>query len=722
MDEAILRYHRILALAPDYAGVHINLGTALCEQGKLDEAEASYRLALTLAPGDAEAHNNLGTVLRQKERLDEAVACYRQALTLRRGYAEAHNNLGTALAALGKLEEAQSSYRMALALKPDYVAARVHLGTVLWEQGKLDEAASAYRRALESNPEYTDALDRLAAVTMLLGDPGLALNTVWRSLQIAETENARRIFVDIVKKVQWTSCDNRIRTAVCRAMAEPWARPGELAKAAADLVRLTPGTGGCITRAAQAWPRPLTAAELFGPDGPGVLSGDPLLCGLLCSTQNMDIGLERFLTLARRLLLQAAASKEGDAQNALSFYSALAQQCFINEYVFALADDELRQAEMLRDAMSEALAAGLPVLPLQVIAVAAYFPLFTLPHSALLADRQWPAPVAALVAQQITEPRQEETLRTAMPRLTPVENQFSRSVRDHYENTPYPRWVRTEVAQNPVTIAEYMNGKFPLASFRRDSVDGGAQILSAGCGTGVAAIELATAVKDAHLLAVDLSLHSLCYAKRKAQELGVPAVDFAQADILELGSLAMAGERPERFDIIECSGVLHHMADAFAGWRMLLPLLRPGGFMLIGLYSQTARQAIVRTRQVIADRGFGVSADDIRRCRQELLECGDSENLGPALANSDFFGTSTCRDLLFHCQELRMTLDGIAAFLRENSLTFLGFEMEDNVLGAYRKRFPGDQAATDLNNWQVFEQENPNTFSAMYMMWVQKAA
>jgi hypothetical protein len=80
----------------------------------------------------------------------------------------------------------------------------------------------------------------------------------------------------------------------------------------------------------------------------------------------------------------------------------------------------------------------------------------------------------------------------------------------------------------------------------------------------------------------------------------------------------------------------------------------------------------------------------------------------------DFFSVSVCRDLIFHVQEHRMRVAEIAAFLRQNRLTFLGFEFEneDDVLNAYRRRFPGDPAAIDLSNWQAFEEENPRLFSA----------
>src|SRR4030095_9892868 len=56
-------------------------------------------------------------------------------------------------------------------------------------------------------------------------------------------------------------------------------------------------------------------------------------------------------------------------------------------------------------------------------------------------------------------------------------------------------------------------------------------------------------------------------------------------------------------------GVLHHLDDPFAGWRVLLELLRPGGFMYLGLYSALGRTHIVNVRSLIAERGYRSSAD-----------------------------------------------------------------------------------------------------------------
>src|SRR5262249_2390131 len=155
-------------------------------------------------------------------------------------------------------------------------------------------------------------------------------------------------------------------------------------------------------------------------------------------------------------------------------------------------------------------------------------------------------------------------------------------------------------------------------------------------------IEAAQQFAGARLLAVDLSLTSLAYAKRKTRELARTNIEYGQADILKLGALGRS------FDLIESSGVLHHLRDPFAGWRVLLSLLRPGGFMTIGLYSEIARVDIAAARAFIAERGYRSTADDIRRCRQELIALDEGRQFRSIVASGDFFSVSGCRDLLFH--------------------------------------------------------------------------
>ena len=744
LDEAVACYRQVLALKPDLAGTHHNLGNALWEQGKREEAEASYRRALALQPSLAGARNNLGALLYEQGKLDEAVACYREALALQPDYAEALNNLGAALCRRGELDEGEARIRRALILKPDFAGAHDNLGSLLWERGKLeaaeasirralalapgftraldnlgsmlmeqgrpDEAIAVYRRLLQISPEDMEGLNGLASALAARGDAAAALETIHHSLRIRETVNAKRIFVDIAKQVHWTNDNVQARHAMARALTEPWARPGELARTAARLIKQGAHTGPCVARATQAWPGSLPAPELFGPRGAAMSADDGLLLALLISAQNTDVELERFLTMARRALLEAAASNDADG-GAIGFYAALACQCFINEYVFFPGESEIHRAEELRDALAASLETGTPISSLRLLAVAAYFPLHSLSGAARLLDRAWPEQVAAVLVQQVREPQEEAQLRAAIPRLTPIENAVSRLVQNQYEENPYPRWVRMPPVEKANTIAGYLRQKFPVAAFQRKSGGEIVEFLSAGCGTGQLPLEIAQGV-TARVLAIDLSLSSLGYAKRKALELGLTGIEFAQADLLELGAAGRS------FDVVECSGVLHHLADPFAGWRVLLSLLRPGGFMLVGLYSEMARRGIVEAQRFIAQRGYGTSADDIRRCRQDLLDLDRSRELGTAFG--DFFGVSSCRDLLFHVQEQQTRIPAIAAFLQDNGLTFLGFETDGATLQAYRRRFSGDPAATDLRRWEAFENDNPDTFSGMYVFWIQK--
>jgi 2-polyprenyl-3-methyl-5-hydroxy-6-metoxy-1,4-benzoquinol methylase len=369
----------------------------------------------------------------------------------------------------------------------------------------------------------------------------------------------------------------------------------------------------------------------------------------------------------------------------------------------------------LRESLAALLEAGAPVPALRLIAVAAYFPLDAIPDAKRLLQSPWSAPVAAILAQQISEPEEERKLRATLPRLNKIENRVSRLVQTQYEENPYPRWIKAAPAGPKKSVVRYLCEKFPLATFDRHGKPDAVDILIAGCGTGQQSIETARRFDGARVLAIDLSKSSLGYAMRKTRELGLSSIDYAEADILGLAAL------DRRFDVVEAVGVLHHLADPLAGWRALLSLLHPGGFMRVGLYSALARRNVLRIRTLIAERGIAATADDIRRFRQELIDLNDQADFGTTVTAADFFTISECRDFLFHVQEQGMRLTEIEVFLQENNLIFLGFEIDGAVLEAYRQRFPEDRAATNLRLWRIFESENPDTFLGMYHFWIQNA-
>jgi 2-polyprenyl-3-methyl-5-hydroxy-6-metoxy-1,4-benzoquinol methylase len=636
----------------------------------------------------------------------------------------------------GQFTEAENCYRKLLAIDPNHFDGLHLLGVIAQQVGRSELAARFIGKAItlhDQDPGRHDARtldpskaaiprhDLAAAhsnfciVLRALGDLTGALKAIQRSLRIAETENAKLLFVGCLRNLTFIPEGIDIRHDVARAISESWGRPTDLARFASNLVKQSGAVGTCIRRIATTWSTVSAQHELFSPTELEEICRDQLLCCLLESTIVFDLELERFLTVVRRALLTAAAGVGPQAfeQGSLRFLCAVAQQCFINEYVFSWTDEEKLQAERLRARLVETLTTGAALPEPWLVAVAAYFPLASLPQADLLIKRRWSARVAELVARQVREAHEEQQLRDTVPSLTAVDEGVSLAVKQQYEENPYPRWIKASpVIQT--TIEAHLRQLFPLANIHNVVKTNGAEILIAGCGTGQHSIETARQFPGARVLAIDLSVSSLSYAKRKTRELGLKNLEYAQADILKLQPMS------RNFDVIEAVGVLHHLAEPMAGWRILLSMLRPGGFMRIGLYSKLARQDIVAARLLIAKRGYRPSVEDVRRCRHALADLGNGAPLSKVVNWLDFFSTSRCRDLLFHAQEHQFTLPDIDAFLRANELEFLGFDLPVGALRNFRQRFPNYGTMNDLALWHTFELENPSLFTSMYQFWIRK--
>jgi SAM-dependent methyltransferase len=298
-----------------------------------------------------------------------------------------------------------------------------------------------------------------------------------------------------------------------------------------------------------------------------------------------------------------------------------------------------------------------------------------------------------------------------------MRDDISSAVRDQYEDHPYPRWIAPMIAATARPVEGYLNDAPGVAPISLPGLPKHPRVLVAGCGTGRHAIYVASALAGAEILAIDLSRASLAYARQKADELGIENLRFAQADILELGRI------DDRFDVIESSGVLHHMADPLAGWRVLVDLLNPGGVMKVGLYSESGRAGERRAQAIVKDRGLRPDVEGIRRMRAEvkaLASAGDEtlRLLTKALA---FYSASECRDLVFHVMEHRFTIPEIEAALTALNLDFLGFHLpHPGYLAAVRAAQGPDVDVRSLAPWHEFERDNPLAFIGMYQFWCRK--
>jgi SAM-dependent methyltransferase/tetratricopeptide (TPR) repeat protein len=565
---------------------------------------------------------------------------------------------------------AQRLCRDILDRAPDHVGSLVLLGDMVQQDGRNKQAVKLLGQALALDPNNAAAHDNIAIAFQALGRRGDAIAHFTQALMLG--------------------------------LGDAESLVANSAAVVAPLQRLAPGRPGA-----------LRLADLLGAEGAAHLADEALLMALLQFRPVHDIALEQLLTAIRRGLLQSAIENDAAILNgaALEFFCTLAQQCFINEYVFALSGSERAQLQEIQ-ARVEA-APGAKIALLDLIAAASYLPLSTLrtaPSLLQAASREnWPDAVMQLLTRQVSEPLEEQTDRETIAALTPIEDATSQQVQTQYEENPYPRWT-TMPPVAPTAVADFLSDKIgfvPAAwNGRADPID----ILIAGCGTGQHAIDTAQRFSPSRVLAIDMSRTSLAYAGRKTRALGLGNIDYGQADILKLGTLG------RRFDLIEAVGVLHHLANPRAGWQSLLSLLRPNGLMFVGLYSALARRPLTAARALIAERGYKATADDIRVCRQELIA---RHGLPPF---SDFASMSGCRDLLFNVMEHQFTLPQIAAFVDSDGLTFLGFEqLPPDALAQFQQQFPDPPARRDLAAWHAFEERHPYTFGNMYFFWVQKS-
>lgn len=622
--------------------------------------------------------------LHQQGRLAEAIEGYRALLDRRNDLAPVHNNLGAALWAAGRAEEAIASYRQAVGLAPRYAQAQANLGAALADSGRPQEGFGPLLQATRLEPDQSRH---------------------WQAMARA------------LRRLRFTEASPEVVAALEACFARDGIIHQTLVNPALSLLTLDPAVQRALALAAAEDDEALAAA--LPTEAVRSLFGNRLLHALLTKVIIPDDGLETLFTKLRRLCLEAICGPSETPLRHLfeqqpAFLAALACQCFASDYAYAETPAESEAAERLAaEAGAAALRSGL--VPAGLIVAAMYRPLYRLAEADQLAARLAPseANAALLHRRQLLEPLEERRLAAAIPALTAISDPVSAAVRAQYEEHPYPRW-QSIWRQSPRPIARIVEELFP----QRGSLDFDPRplkVLIAGCGSGKAVATVAMRYAEADILAVDLSRRSLGYAARRAQELGLTEVRFGQADILDLATLE------QRFHMIESIGVLHHMADPLAGWRILAERLEPGGFLRLGLYSRTGRRHFSAARAFLQARGFPASEAGIRAGRQAILALEADRPERGVMAQMDFYSLTACRDFLFNVQEEVFSLPEIEDACASLGLELLGLEIADPLVRkAYAARFPDDPTMSDLNCWDRFEAENPDTFSGLYIFWCRK--
>ncbi len=410
-----------------------------------------------------------------------------------------------------------------------------------------------------------------------------------------------------------------------------------------------------------------------------------------------NLPFEKQLTALRSTLRQelTATNKTATRADFLNVAAALSRYCFYTEYVFDTDSDE---DKWVSDTHKRIEMDPQSISAEEVAVFACYDALGSLANAPklaeLLADE---AALKEMLDLQVREAVYLKKLKAEISAITPIEDDVSGKVQAQYEEFPYPRWVTRPSGLCKEDIEAALPERL--------------RILNAGCGTGREAAVIGTLFPEAEILGVDISRNSLAYAKARIDELGLDNVTLRQGDILKLDVLT------DKYDYIVSSGVLHHMSDPLAGWKTLRGLLKPGGLMRIGLYSEYGRRDIVAAHKIIAEGKYANTRDGMKAFRRKAAALLPKDVFESVTACNDYYQMSMYCDLLFHVQEHRFTLAEIDKILKDLSLEFLKIQATPEVMEKFTSRHKGKSALTDLKKWDAFEKEYPDSFSNMYQFW-----
>jgi 2-polyprenyl-3-methyl-5-hydroxy-6-metoxy-1,4-benzoquinol methylase len=181
---------------------------------------------------------------------------------------------------------------------------------------------------------------------------------------------------------------------------------------------------------------------------------------------------------------------------------------------------------------------------------------------------------------EVAFPIDEGIVRAFMPH-EPTAGDVTATIKEFYEENPFPNYEGMEDVGS--LIEKSVARGFPEMLNR--SIRPRTTVLEVGCGTGQLGNFLSIASR--RVLSVDLCWNSLRLGERFRRANGLTNVTFAQMNLFCLPL------QRERFDVVICTGVLHHTINPQGGFIGLTSLVKPGGHMLVGLYNRYGR---LRTR------------------------------------------------------------------------------------------------------------------------------
>lgn len=264
-------------------------------------------------------------------------------------------------------------------------------------------------------------------------------------------------------------------------------------------------------------------------------------------------------------------------------------------------------------------------------------------------------------------------------RPDPASANYLQEVRAHYENFPYPL-VNPEDEKERLygTILEAFDRLNHFCYEGKRDFTKPFRALVAGGGTGDAVVHLAEQFRGlpAEIIYLDMSQASMAVAKERVRIRGLDNVTWIHDSLLNIPKLGLG-----QFDFINCSGVLHHLADPDAGLKILADALKEDGAMGIMVYARYGRAAVYPLQEALRminrdEPNLQQRVDNAKSVLAHLPPTNWFHHSPLSLLN-EIRSDVGIFDLLLHAQDRAYTIPELYQFAGKASLNILHLFSDD---------------------------------------------
>ena len=198
----------------------------------------------------------------------------------------------------------------------------------------------------------------------------------------------------------------------------------------------------------------------------------------------------------------------------------------------------------------------------------------------------------------------------------------------------------------------------------RGRPQGQLKILIAGCGTVQAAC-IAYTNREDEVVGLDLSEASLAHERFLQERHALANLKLFKGNLLEVRSLK------EQFDVILCTGVLHHMKDPATGLSALRDVLKPDGVMVLMLYGQTVRIGVYMLQEAFWRMRIAQTPEGVAEVRRIIAELPSHHHAQDYIrAAEELKNDAAVVDTFLHAQDRAYTVPQVFELLESCGLTF----------------------------------------------------